>query len=161
MAQDRSSFCRSALAFFVLIAIAGCGSEGGLVPVTGVVTMDGEPVTEGRIEFFPQSGRPASGVIRSDGRYSLTTYESGDGAKPGEYVVTVTARQTPNTAPMYKSMEDELMGKVNEEYSPESDSARVKWLVPKIYSNRASSGLTAEVDGGGEIDFQLQSKSKL
>lgn len=155
---------RSAFFALLLLMVIGCGDGHGLVPVAGQVTLDGQPVTQGRIDFFPTSGRPSSGQLDAEGRYTLKTFEPGDGAKPGSYVVTVTSRQVSGGAsePEYNSMEAELAGDVA---NPEdlkrkrAEPLKVKWLVPQKYSNRTSSGLTREVGSQGEdIDFQLQSK---
>ncbi|TWT35367.1 hypothetical protein KOR34_02580 [Posidoniimonas corsicana] len=157
--QPRAAM-KAACVALLASALVGCGSNrDGLVEVSGVVTMDGEPLTTGRVEFFPDSGRPASGQIDSEGRYQLSTYEKGDGAKPGNYVVTVTSRIVPDEGVSYKSMEDELRGVQSGSRAP-SGPAKVKWLAPQKYSNRTTSDLTAEVsDGGAEIDLNLQSKS--
>lgn len=141
-----------------LLASVGCGSGDGLVEVSGVVLLDGSPLSSGQIDFFPEVGRPSSGQIDSEGRYQLSTNNPGDGANPGAYVVTVTSRKTPNEEPMYASIEDELNG-VRTDGGRSTGDGRVQWLAPPRYSNRASSGLTAEVTpSGGEIDFQLTSK---
>ncbi|QDS98242.1 hypothetical protein [Adhaeretor mobilis] len=147
----------------LLVGAAGCGSgTRGLAPVSGVVTLDGEPVTTGRIEFHPSSGRPASGEIKSDGRYQLTTFQSHDGAKPGKYRVTITSQRIPEVGPVYKSFEDELAGNMVESGQSQQSgkqSTQITWLVPQKFSIVSTSGLEAEVgDDGGEIDFELQTK---
>lgn len=150
----------SALTLMVAIAALGCDSRrAGFVPVSGKVTIDGTPVTTGRIEFFPESGRPSSGVIDSEGRYELKTYDPGDGAKPGSYVVTITAKQDSEEAPEYNSIEDEMNGVLADTGSRASRqrSQGTKWLVPQKYANRSTSGLTAEVGGEEGIDFAITS----
>lgn len=152
-----AAFVRNTACCIATITFLGCGSD-GLVPVSGQVTLDGTPVSSGRVEFYPEVGRPASGAIGSDGRYSLTTDGAGEGVEPGKYAVTITAREAANQVPKYKSMEDEMNGVINPEWKP-SKSDGVEWLVPQRYSNRALSDLTADVTAGGDdIDFQLQSK---
>ncbi|MDR3634765.1 MAG: hypothetical protein P4L84_13255 [Isosphaeraceae bacterium] len=75
----------------------GCGSTGpvpepALVPVKGKVTYKGKPLTQGTIEFEPQTGgRLAKGVIQSDGTFTLTTTQEGDGVATGTHVVSVRA----------------------------------------------------------------------
>jgi len=83
----------------VLLAglLIGCGGGSGheeTASVTGTVTLKGTPVTEGRIAFFPPKGRPAMGTIQSDGTYTLTTFDPGDGALLGNHRVTITAKET-------------------------------------------------------------------
>src|SRR5262249_34258094 len=63
------------------VAAAGCGGGPALAPVTGTVTMNGKPLANVQVEFWPQDGAPRStGATDAAGRYTLTT----DGAgKPG------------------------------------------------------------------------------
>lgn len=69
-----------------LMLLAGCGDgEPSRIPVTGTVTFDGEPVTEGTVTFFSRSTGVADGApLNSEGRF-----EFADGLPAGEYVVSV------------------------------------------------------------------------
>ena len=83
-----------ALAAILLIPCWGCGSAGGavpsLIPVKGRVTYKGQPVTKGIVRFEPDGyGRMASGQLRSDGSFVLTTLQEGDGVVAGEHRVTI------------------------------------------------------------------------
>ena len=67
-----------------------------LAKFSGTVTVDGQPLPYGRVMFAPraseanvQPGKPAIGVIQSDGRYTLSTYGDDDGAVVGSHTVTV------------------------------------------------------------------------
>lgn len=141
------------------LSAIGCGDGLGLVEVVGTVSLDGKPLTSGRVSFFPEKGRPSSGQIDSEGRYRLATYQPGDGALPGSYVVTVSSRQESEEPPMYQSLEDEMNGVQSGGGKGSPGGGRAKWLAPPRYANRTSSGLTAEVPaGGGEIDFPLSSQ---
>jgi hypothetical protein len=74
---------------FLLVGV-GCVGGDKPVKVEGMVTLDGKPLPEAMIVFNPEGGgSPASGVSGSDGSFRLTTFSSGDGAKPGSYKVTV------------------------------------------------------------------------
>jgi hypothetical protein len=64
--------------------------------VTGVVTIDGQPFTQGKVMFAPiargenrQAGRPAFSRLGPDGSFTLSTYEPADGAVVGEHWATV------------------------------------------------------------------------
>jgi hypothetical protein len=50
-------------------------------------------VTRGSIKFVPEAGRPSVGQIGSDGRFTLTCYDGGDGALPGIHRVQVNANR--------------------------------------------------------------------
>src|SRR5258708_2370379 len=70
-------------------AAAGCGSKTS--KVEGVVTLDGTPVQGATVIFVPETGdRQASGQTDADGVFHLTTFNTGDGAVPGTYKVTVS-----------------------------------------------------------------------
>lgn len=91
--------CRSLPTLF-LIAITGCSGGEKLVPVSGKVTLNGEPLTYGSVAFFPAADkgntRPDSvhGQLGPGGVYVL---QVGDrtGAPPGWYRVSVHAYPPP------------------------------------------------------------------
>src|SRR5262249_3000951 len=84
------------------LLFSGCaGSDAGkpkVAPVSGKVTKKGgQPLTHGDITFTPSeggSGQIATGQIGPDGSYTLTTFNTGDGAVLGKHKVTVVARST-------------------------------------------------------------------
>jgi len=83
------------VACLLLPLLSGCGDgRPERVPVSGTVTIDGEPVTAGYIRLIPPDARPAGGDIGPDGSFTLTTFEPNDGAVTGEHVVTVIAMES-------------------------------------------------------------------
>ncbi len=68
-------------------------------PVQGKVTLNDKPVSGGVVTFSPivegagaaHAGKAASGEIKEDGTYTLTTYKTGDGAILGSHKVSVGA----------------------------------------------------------------------
>ncbi len=94
---------------FVVIAalvIAGCsGGEFPVAPVSGTVTLNGEPLTDAYITFEPRSTRddgiagPGSyGKTDSEGKYSLKTYEKQEGAVVGTHRVSIKTLLAEETA---------------------------------------------------------------
>ncbi len=90
---------RGLLGAVVLLAVlqAGCGGPGWLktYPVKGVVRVDGKAAKGVFVTFHPRERvgeRPyiPSGQTDENGEFKLSTFETGDGAPPGEYDVTVT-----------------------------------------------------------------------
>jgi hypothetical protein len=79
--------------FGLALGCAGCGS-GGLYPVSGSVTHQGQPAVGATVTFLPKgqtdrSGAAvAQGVVSEDGTFQLAS-PAGKGLKPGEYVVLV------------------------------------------------------------------------
>lgn len=87
----------AALIFFE----AGCGSKDAsqerrkpVFPVQGQVLFAGRPTPYALVVFHPlnpddkDTPRPR-GQVGADGKFTLTTYEPGDGAPAGDYRVTV------------------------------------------------------------------------
>jgi hypothetical protein len=78
--------------FFSLTA-AGCGQAH--VPVTGAVTVDGQPLTTGSVTFHPAGTAAGTdvighGPIDPTGKYTLVS-EAGSGLPAGAYKVVVNA----------------------------------------------------------------------
>lgn len=86
----------SPLALILAFAV-GCGRHPARL--SGAVTLDGKPLTNGVIMLSPaRTGPSAYGAIGSDGRYELKT-GSEHGLEPGDYVVTVAANESGPEAP--------------------------------------------------------------
>ncbi|WP_146561521.1 hypothetical protein [Posidoniimonas corsicana] len=103
------------------IAAVGCGDGGPKrVPVSGTVLIDGKPLTVGNVRFVPEGARPSYGQVDDEGRFTLSCFESGDGAVTGLHQVQVSA--------------SEIIG-----------GSKVHWHAPAKYADYRSSGLTAEI----------------
>jgi len=93
------------IAVLIIIVICGC-SEGSkpykTAPVSGVVTLDGQPLGAAHVTFMPvadpkggsQSGPEAAGDTDASGRYSLKTVFGDAGASVGKNRVMITTRRT-------------------------------------------------------------------
>jgi len=108
-----------------------------MVPVTGMVTLDGKPVADAAVLFTPVGGGPpASGTTDGEGRFQLTAVNQ-PGAVPGEHQVTIT-KQT--------------MHGITADGMPGPEGIRIEWHVPEKYSKPETSGLKANVSRQ-ETDF--------
>jgi hypothetical protein len=88
-----------------LAFVVGCGDPGPpLVPVAGVVWVNGKPLTTGSVSFRPDADKGntslhhPTGSVGADGRFELFTVGR-PGAPPGHYKVLVfaDANTDPNT----------------------------------------------------------------
>jgi hypothetical protein len=88
------------IALAAALLLVGCGSS-GKGKVSGTVTFAGEPVAGGSVSFAPVIGpvaepataapaRVATGAVRSDGSFSLSTDTDEDGALIGRHEVVYT-----------------------------------------------------------------------
>jgi hypothetical protein len=131
----RTSIWLSALASAAVIGVAGCGgsSRPQTIPISGLITIDGQPPGEGGKLFFTPTKaadgyalRPASGSFSAQGTYRVMSWAPDDGLVPGHYTVAV---------------------------SP-GDPAKTR--VPLKYHQSASSGLELEVPiDGSSIDYNI------
>ena len=105
----------------VSTSLIGC-SDGRpeRVVASGKVTIDGSPLKYGSVLFLPEKGRPAAGSLDTEGRFSLTCYEPGDGIIPGTYRVQIKGT--------------EAIGE---------DAQR--WHAPMKYSRATESGIEFEI----------------
>ena len=94
----RSRFARGAslIAVTLTAAITGCGgSNFPTAQVSGKVVHQGQGVPNAGVTFAPEasegdySGKSASGTTDASGNFSLSTYQSGDGAVVGKHRVFV------------------------------------------------------------------------
>lgn len=128
------------LAICLLVA-CGCAPAGSAptAKVSGVLTRKGNPVPNASVTFTPSSGRPANGVTDAEGKFTLSTFASDDGAVPGAHRVSVASMAIP---PMPGTPEAAKAGANQEEF-------------PAKYSNPDTSGLVAEVKPGQRNDIKL------
>ncbi len=115
---------RTLLVLMVFTLLIGCGdSSPPVYKVTGTVTFNDAPLPTGTVLFVPKAGGPtAQGEIGPDGKYTLTTFRSGDGAVPGMHSVMVTAMKdngptaghTPLVPEKFSSEQSGLTGEVQE-----------------------------------------------
>jgi hypothetical protein len=85
-----------------MLMLGGCGGADKDMPplakVTGKVMYKGKPVTNGSVIFTPiagkggETGQVATGQLEADGSFTLTTFNTGDGAIIGQHNVTVESR---------------------------------------------------------------------
>jgi carboxypeptidase family protein len=132
------------------IVLTGCSnsSRPPTYPVTGTVTLQGKPVAGAAITFVPtgEEGEAASAITDSEGKYALTTWQAGDGARPGEYRVKVSKQeqQTVDPAKMVKNLSIEEEQKIYVENKKPPPPA--KRLIPSKFENEQTSGLIHKVE---------------
>lgn len=72
------------------VVVVGCGESDplGRRPVSGEVTLEGQPLAQGTISFEPSEKGTSAGATIADGRYSISTEV---GLPPGKYVVRISS----------------------------------------------------------------------
>ncbi|GAB6166712.1 hypothetical protein JCM19992_27120 [Thermostilla marina] len=145
----------------------GCGGSGDrpkTYPVEGTVTLNGKPVAGATVVFAPVVGggsestpQAAQGKTDANGRYVLSTFETGDGAMPGEYTVIVTkydVQPTPG-GPELESEEGQMRAFLEAQQG--GDDSGTRNLLPAKYANAQTSGLQFTVKPDhNTIDIPLE-----
>lgn len=123
-----------------LVLLLGCGQSQRLA-LTGVVTLDGQPLNEGSITFMPQSGTtsPSAGANVTQGHFSVSAEK---GVLPGKFRVEITAkRKTGRTV-----MSDTAGGMIDQ----------YEQYLPARY-NRDSQLMATVPQSGAGLEFALTS----
>lgn len=140
----------------LMLMFLGCagGSDADVnreetVPAAGTVTYNGTPVEGAKIALIPETkGKPGAAATSIEGgKFVLLTYETGDGAAPGDYIATVTKVEYPQGS---TASEDDP------DYDPNAPEPKPKYLVPEKYSSAAKSGLKVTIPAGGIENIELK-----
>jgi len=141
---------------FVFLCLAGCGGSTEkvvkLVPVTGLVTLDGKPLPGAAVLFRPQAGTPGDGgfgTTDDEGRYSLQHRSQKPGIELGSYTVAFSkvTLQDGSPIPEGKTAADvEAVERIPRQYTPGFQATN---------PNPATAVIVG--DGGGTFDFKLVS----
>src|SRR5262249_8629828 len=83
------------LTLLVLTACVGCSNQphARVYPVHGQVLLNGKPLSDAIVSFHAREGTVfdtfPTAHTDADGKFSLTCYETGDGAPQGDYTISV------------------------------------------------------------------------
>lgn len=127
------SFYTTFALLLLIVMLVGC-DDGGQPPVTGKVTLDGDPLPEATVAFIPIGRVDTNSVATTDenGEFSLNYTSQEKGATPGRYQVQISKIRM-------------------------TDAAEIETLPAKY---NAESDLEVEVteDGENRFEFDLEAK---
>lgn len=148
----RSGWSSAGLLLLGLL-LTGCGQSGNdgitqtLVPMTGIVTMNGQPLANANVLFTPRGstvGQGAYGTTEVDGTYELKHRSEKLGIEPGEYTVTITKMTQKDGSPI-----------------PDGKSAadvEAVQVIPPSFSDPTSGNPALQVSvsqSGGALNFDI------
>ena len=137
----------------VFISVPGCKKGPPVVPVTGVVTLEGEPLEGANVNFIPSAENGLEGFGKTDasGKFVLSNQIEPDaGVLPGEYKVTVRKAVEKWDGKSYKDVPGG---------EPIKDSKAVE-SIARRYSSLSNTELKATVTKDGENKFTFELKKK-
>ncbi|UUO06655.1 hypothetical protein M4951_25340 [Blastopirellula sp. J2-11] len=142
---------RSVSGILLVIAAVGCGpSHPPVLPITGLVTLDDQPLEQGSLIFEAPGQRPATGKIKAGAIVEMTTFDHNDGVPLGEHKVAIFVVKED-----YAYVTPENPG-----VSSGSSNMQVTSLIPQRYNDPTTSGFTASVTSEGENHFEFALNSK-
>ncbi len=132
----------------LVCAAIGCGDDRfKIVPVSGVILIDGEPIENAYVTFDPRStsedgiaGPGSFGRTDAQGRYALTTYKRQQGAVIATHRVairTMVAEEGPDGTPRTIRRE----------------------LLPPKYHQRSTLTFVVEGEGTDQANFDLTTRN--
>ncbi len=143
-------FVLSSLCLFA----AGCSKEQASsgpqpVPASGKITYNGSPLPNAMISLSQSTPGAPGAVGRSDkeGNFKLTAGQSGEGAIPGEYQISVSAFEETKTE-----------SKPDAPYDPTAKAPAPKSLVPQKFANPSTSGLKVTIPENGDTQIHIEVK---
>ena len=125
------------LAVLLMLGISGCGEPADPTgSVKGQVTFEGQPVTEGVVNFFNNAkGTGAQANLDSGGNFALAT-----SIPTGDYVVYITPPRAPDPVP-------------GQSAPPPKDYSNI----PAKYRSENNTLLSAKVESGGNtFSFEMK-----
>jgi hypothetical protein len=137
----RTFFLRLLLGVTLLGLLGGCGDPLNRQEITGEVTLKGQPVEDGIIQFAPMDGQgTGDGASILNGKYQIPRDK---GLSPGKYKVTLYAG----------------IGRSGEgDASPDSPHAGLKPLrerIPPEYNEQSKIVKEVTKDGPNKFDFDI------
>lgn len=135
---------RQLFSFFVLLTLlwgSGCGKTDPLnrQAVSGKITLNGEPLKSGTIEFAPVENGTSSGATISNGEYSVPQAK---GLPAGEYIVRISANDA-TEQPI------EVPGESNK---------IAKELIPNTYNTKSTLRFRVEDKKDNVFDLHVETK---
>lgn len=129
------------LTLLVLVS-AGCGKSNplGRQAVTGTISLNGQPLEHGTIEFSPQGEGTASGAVIENGSFSIPADK---GLPPGDYLVRISAAD--------EEGEPVDMPGESTKIAPE--------LIPPEYNSESEQTFTVSTDGSNEFNLDISTTS--
>ncbi|MDA1017506.1 MAG: hypothetical protein O3A00_23995 [Planctomycetota bacterium] len=155
--------CFSVMTIGLALLLMGCGETAerpALEPVSGKVTVKGKAVEGALVSFWAEgAARAASGTTDAEGKFQLTTFDTGDGAVLGEHTVTISKQDA--SANMKTASADDPSagyGAAMDAAAKGKTSALGKHALPAKYANQGTSGLKRTVAKGSPNTFDFDLK---
>jgi hypothetical protein len=166
-------FVLGAVALFVLSVVGCSGNSFKTVPVSGTVTLDGEPVAGVEVVFFPKPtessavvGPFSTAITDGEGKFTLVTRYGDPGAVVGAHRVTFAYGDIDKEAIADADLAEEEAKAEGEGLSAEEKAAAraarsqlgKRKAIPARYGEESDVSIEVPAGGMTNVDFPLTSK---
>ena len=129
------------------IVIVGCGGDGfERAPITGLLKVEGVPLSNALVQFLPEPGTPGEGALGSsdeEGKFEvISSRKSDDGIPPGQYTVRISRLINSDGSPVPVD-------------APEADYPDARESIPQPYSTILSPLKITIAPEGGEVVVEI------
>jgi len=163
------------VAAFSVSSFVGCSGGNGMVPVSGVVTVDDQPVAGLTVTFFPEPaegnnapGPFSTGVTDSNGKFTLTNRYGVTGAMAWRHRVSFeyddvdpeamdAARDSAADA---KAAGEQISAETKAQRKQAKTQMAGKIRIPKRYNDGNAMQFVIDIPEGGTDTVKLEMKSK-
>ncbi|MCI0748816.1 MAG: hypothetical protein L0Y58_25700 [Verrucomicrobia subdivision 3 bacterium] len=130
----------------LMAMIAGCGPTSDRLPISGRITLDGEPLDSGSIRFTSLEGQEllASGALIQNGQYQIPQEK---GLRPGTYRVEMSSPDTKAPPVIVRA----APGDMGIPAAPER--------IPPAYNADSQQTVEVTTDGDNRFDFDIVNRS--
>jgi len=148
-----------AVSLLAMACFVGCGT--GLQKAGGVVKVDGKPLDQGTVTFYPvQLGRPSTAEIQPDGTFELSYLKPGDGLPPGEYKVAIVS-DVWKVNDRAKAIEDAQFKKMGIKDEMSMAAGELIHIIPIVYNIIDTTPLKQTVSSESrKFEFDIPSKKR-
>jgi hypothetical protein len=123
----------------LMILVTGCSNQ---IKIYGTVKFDdGEPVTEGTVNFRAENGNTFTALIHENGKYAPGHLSDGDGIPAGKYQVWLAGTEKKVPRLSSKGNDYDLFDLIE--------------VVHPKYTSRQPDGLTVEVNSSAARKFDI------
>ncbi|MFO1065245.1 MAG: carboxypeptidase-like regulatory domain-containing protein [Pirellulales bacterium] len=133
------------------LTLSGCGDGLTRVPITGLLTVQGQPLAGASVQFFPTGSTQGLGAIGTsgpDGKFTVISSRDNDAGVPaGKYTVRV-------------SLMMDGKGNILPPEALQADYPDAQEAVPAPYSTSSSNLEITIPEQGGEVKIDLPVKLK-
>jgi hypothetical protein len=149
--MNRSLVALPSLSLAALWLCSGC-SSGGAAPVSGRVTLDGQPLAGAHISFQPQGGGDSvSASSAGSGSYAVT-------AADGTYSLRLAQGDRPGAVVGKHRVEINMRNESDDDSDRHGKPPPLARVIPARYNLRTE--LTCDVPPNGKSDANFELKSK-